>query len=92
MVCEETFLRNFRFYAKTLTKLHDLTVGPRLKMGSTKTACPEVLFDSYRTFYMYLQGRNRRADDGAGEAGGSRPHSLRRPRRSHQRDPHLLQG
>ncbi len=26
MVYEETFLRNFRFYAKTLTKLHDLTV------------------------------------------------------------------
>jgi hypothetical protein len=25
MVYEETFLRNFRFYAKTLTKLHDLT-------------------------------------------------------------------
>ncbi len=26
MVYEETFLRNFKFYAKTLTKLHDLTV------------------------------------------------------------------
>jgi hypothetical protein len=27
MVYEKTFLRNFRFYAKTLTKLHDLTVS-----------------------------------------------------------------
>ncbi len=26
MVYMETFLRNFKFYAKTLTKLHDLTV------------------------------------------------------------------
>jgi hypothetical protein len=26
MVYGETFLRNFKFYAKTLTKLHDLTV------------------------------------------------------------------
>jgi hypothetical protein len=26
MVSGETFLRNFKFYAKTLTKLHDLTV------------------------------------------------------------------
>jgi hypothetical protein len=27
MVYGETFLRNFKFYAKTLTKLHDLTVS-----------------------------------------------------------------
>jgi hypothetical protein len=26
MIYGETFLRNFKFYAKTLTKLHDLTV------------------------------------------------------------------
>jgi hypothetical protein len=26
MVYGETFLRNFKFYAKTLKKLHDLTV------------------------------------------------------------------
>ncbi len=28
MVYGETFLRNVKFYAKTLTKLHDLTVAP----------------------------------------------------------------
>jgi hypothetical protein len=27
MVYGETFLRNYKFYAKTLTKLHDLTVA-----------------------------------------------------------------
>jgi hypothetical protein len=33
MVSGETFLRNFKFYAKTLTKLHDLTVVTSEKIG-----------------------------------------------------------
>jgi hypothetical protein len=36
MVYGETFLRNFKFYAKTLTKLHDLTV-PVLRIRDVYT-------------------------------------------------------
>jgi hypothetical protein len=36
MVYEETFLRNFRFYAKTLTKLHDLMVPGTWQTLSSK--------------------------------------------------------
>jgi hypothetical protein len=37
MVYGETFLRNFKFYAKTLTKLHDLMVGHKLSYIYKKT-------------------------------------------------------
>jgi hypothetical protein len=39
MVYEETFLRNFRFYAKTLTKLHNLTVLARSNFQWLKGYC-----------------------------------------------------
>ncbi len=38
MVYGETFLRNFKFYAKTLTKLHDLTVRYLQKEGGPGTS------------------------------------------------------
>jgi hypothetical protein len=44
MVYEETFLRNFRFYAKTLTKSHDLTVSTfHNPIGVLPTACQLIL-------------------------------------------------
>jgi hypothetical protein len=60
MVYGETFLRNFKFYAKTLTKLHDLTVLNSTKLNVTgpilgtyfKGRFQELALKSYSNFWI----------------------------------------
>ena len=51
MVYGETFLRNFKFFAKTLTKLHDLTVVmvSGLKGKSYEERCAELGLETLET-------------------------------------------
>jgi hypothetical protein len=51
MVYGETFLRNFKFFAKTLTKLHDLTVVmvSGLKGKSYEERCAELGLETLKT-------------------------------------------
>ncbi len=55
MVYGETFLRNFKFYAKTLTKLHDLTVvGNEKGGGSGGWLLFEDVFGPWRSMSVYF--------------------------------------
>ncbi len=67
MVYGEIFLRNFKFYVKTLTKLHDVTV---LEEATINPKSPKIYYQ-YGSFFSVADpgsgmGKNQDPDPGSG--------------------------
>jgi hypothetical protein len=54
VVYGENFLRNFKFYEKTLTKLHDLTVAVKSLQNYSRILSSCRLFVCFWSFFIFL--------------------------------------